>query len=162
MAFLAILSGPTFAQEPGNQFAATPTTGAKPAAPAFDIAEIHTSPHANNPFMHGGDLHGDRYYVRQASMVDLIANAYGVENANVLRGPAWLDTDRFDITAKAPRTTESDTVKVMLRTLLADRFSLVVHPDTKPLPAFVLTVGKGGPKLKGRRRVRPFRLQPNS
>jgi uncharacterized protein (TIGR03435 family) len=96
----------------------------------------------------GGDLQGDRFIIRQASMVDLIAKAYGVENANVLRGPAWLDSDRFDIIAKAPRTTSPDDIKLMLRALLADRFKLVAHNDTKDLPAFVLSVAKGGPKLK--------------
>jgi len=115
---------------------------------AFDIADVHASPHDNNPFMRGGALHGDRYILRQATMVDLIANAYAVENDNVLNGPAWLDTDRFDIAAKAPRTTSPDDVRLMLRGLLTDRFKLTLHADTKPLPAFVLSVGKGGSKMK--------------
>ena len=100
--------------------------------------------------MRGGDLRREQYVVRQASMVDLVANAYGVTNDNVLSGPAWLDTYRFDIVAKAPRTTSPEDVKLMLRTLLADRFHLVVHNDTKPVPTYVLRVdtAKGGPKLK--------------
>ena len=147
-ALLALLSGGLFAQSP-----ATPPADPVSAAPAgppptFEIADVHASPHVNQAFMRGGDLHGDRFLVRQASMVDLIAKAYGVENDNVLRGPAWLDIDRFDVMAKAPRTTSADDVKLMLRALLADRFKLVVHADTKPLPAFLLTVGKGGTKMK--------------
>jgi uncharacterized protein (TIGR03435 family) len=50
--------------------------------------------------------------------------------------------------AKAPRTASPEDIKLMLRALLADRFKLVAHNDTKDLPAFVLSVGKGGPKLK--------------
>ncbi len=82
-------------------------------------------------------------------MVDLVAAAYGVETDYVLGGPSWLERDRFDVIAKAPATTSKETVKLMLQTLLADRFKLVVHNDSKALPAYVLSVGKGGkPKLK--------------
>jgi uncharacterized protein (TIGR03435 family) len=52
--------------------------------------------------MEGGFLRGDRYILRQATMVDLIAAAYGMDASNVQGGPIWLETDRFDITAKAP------------------------------------------------------------
>jgi len=93
-------------------------------------------------------LKGDRYTIHQATMTGLIARAYGVEQNYVLGGPSWLDLDRFDIVAQAPRTTSPKDVNVMLRALLADRFKLVAHSDTKPLPAFVLTVGKGASKLK--------------
>ena len=121
---------------------------AAPPAPSFDIADVHVSPHSNTPTVRGGYMHGDRYNVHQATMTYLIARAYGVENNNVLGGPAWLDLDRFEITAKAPRTTSQDDVKLMLRALLTDRFKLVEHTGTKPLPAFVLSVGKGATKLK--------------
>jgi uncharacterized protein (TIGR03435 family) len=129
------------------------STDAKPAAaasPTFQLADIHPSPHSNNPFMRGGNLRGDQVIIRQATMVDLVAKAYGVENDNVLSGPPWLDTDRFDIVAKAPRTTSPDDVKLMLQALLKQRFNLVAHPDTHPLSTYVLRVdtAKGGSKLK--------------
>jgi uncharacterized protein (TIGR03435 family) len=81
-------------------------------------------------------------------MVDMIATAYGLDVSNVQGGPIWLETDRFDIVAKAPTTTSKETVKLMLRSLLADRFNLVTHTGNKPMPAYVLTVGKAKPKLK--------------
>ena len=71
-----------------------------------------------------------------------------LENDNILSGPPWLDYDRFDISAHAPRGTSPDDVKLMLQALLADRFHLVVHKDTHPVPSYVLRVDKGGPKLK--------------
>ena len=114
----------------------------------FEIADVHKSPHRTFPFMSGGTLQGDRYIIRQATMVDLMVAAYGVEADNVLGGPAWLETDRFDVIAKAPPTTSTETIKLMLQALLADRFKLTVHTDSKPVQAFVLTVGKGKPKLK--------------
>ncbi len=118
--------------------------------PNFEAADIHASPHTTNPnpFMSGGVLRGGRYDLRKATMVDLIRIAYDVDPDTVLGGPNWLETDRFDIVAKAPPETSAETIKLMLQTLLADRFKLVLHKDTKPMPAFVLTTGKGKPKLK--------------
>ncbi|HTS28887.1 MAG TPA: TIGR03435 family protein [Bryobacteraceae bacterium] len=116
--------------------------------PAFDAAEIHASPHSSQPFMSGGILRGGRYVLRKATMVDLIRTAYAVEADNVVGGPAWLESDRFDITAKIPPDTSPETAPLMLQRLLAERFKLAVHNDTKPVDAFVLSMGKGKPKLK--------------
>jgi uncharacterized protein (TIGR03435 family) len=80
-------------------------------------------------------------------MVDLITFAWNIDNDRVLRGPSWLDFDRFDIVARGPAGTYDD-ARLMLRALLADRFALTVRAETKPMPAFALTVGKGGPKMK--------------
>src|SRR5579863_230479 len=117
--------------------------------PGFDTADVHSSAHTTFPFMQGGVLRGDRYVVKNATMVDLISTAYGVDSEKVVSGPSWLELDRFDILAKAPSSTSPEAVKLMLQTLLADRFKLVVHNDTKPMQVFALTVGKSGkPKLK--------------
>jgi uncharacterized protein (TIGR03435 family) len=133
----ALLSSPLSAQ----------STDTPPAA-AFEIADVHASPPRRFPFMDGGALRGDRYIVHQATMVDLIAAAYGLDPSNVQGGPIWLETDRFDIIAKAPPTTSKDDLKLMLQSLLADRFKLVIHTGSAPMPAYVLSVGKGKPKLK--------------
>jgi uncharacterized protein (TIGR03435 family) len=118
------------------------------STPAFDIADVHASPRRTNPFMTGGVLRGGRYDIHKATMVDLISTAYGIDGDKVVGGPSWLDTDRFEVIAKAPNSTAPETVKLMLQGLLAERFMLVVHNDTKPMPAFVLSLGKGKPKLK--------------
>jgi uncharacterized protein (TIGR03435 family) len=129
--------------------AAAPSTGAAAGPPpAFDIADVHTSRKSDNPFMVGGTLQGTKYIIRQANMVDLIAAAYGMEGEKVLSGPRWLERDRFDIIARAPAKTSPDTLKLMLQSLLADRFKLVLHTDTKPMPAYILSVGKTKPKLR--------------
>jgi uncharacterized protein (TIGR03435 family) len=80
--------------------------------------------------------------------VDLIKTAYGVDDEKLFGGLNWLETDRFDVIAKVPSSTSAPTVRTMLQNLLADRFKLTVHNDTKPVPAYVLTVGKGGSTLK--------------
>src|SRR5262245_30923210 len=117
-------------------------------SPQFEIADVHTSVPGLFPEMAGGILREGRYEIRNATMVDLIKTAYGVPDEKVSGGPNWLETDRFDVIAKAPAGTTAQTAKVMLQNLLADRFKLAIHNDNKPLPVFVLTVGKNGHKLK--------------
>src|SRR4051812_16647130 len=128
------------------------TSGQAPAPSAlFDIADVHVRAHTSNstPFVTGGVLRGGRYDLRNATMLDLIRVAYDVADSDtILGGPNWLERDRFDIVAKTPPATPPDTVRVMLQNLLAERFKLVVHTDTRPMPGYALTVGKSKPKLK--------------
>ena len=78
---------------------------------SFIIADVHTSPFTSNPFMHGNSIQGDRYFLYQATMVDLIATAYGVDGVNVHGGPSWLERDRYDIRATVPpKTTQDDEI----------------------------------------------------
>jgi uncharacterized protein (TIGR03435 family) len=133
--WIALLSTAAFSQSTDN-------------SSAFDSADVHVSPSATNPTMRGGALRGGRYEVRTATMVDLLSAAYNMEPDKILGGPSWLDWDRFDVLAKAPQGTTQESLNAMLRNLLADRFKLAVHKDTKPMPAFVLTAGKGKPKMK--------------
>jgi uncharacterized protein (TIGR03435 family) len=129
--FAALLSGAAWAQSSG------------PAA-KFDAADVHTSPgtRVRGPFLTGG-----RFELRTATMVDLIRTAYGVDADKVYGGPSWLEMDRFDIFAKLPPGSTAETRKLMLQALLADRFKLAVHNDTKPMAAYALTAGKH-PQLK--------------
>src|ERR1700733_1482135 len=133
MVLFALLSSAGFAQ-----------TAAAPVA--FEVADVRVSPHRAFPFLEPGSERGDRYIVRQATIVDLIATAYGVDVANVQGGPSRLEMDRFDIVAKAPKDTPKDTLKLMLQALLAERFGLVMHKGSVPMPAYVLSAPKG--KLK--------------
>lgn len=144
ISFLALFCLGVFGQ---SGPASSADSAAAPAA--FEAADIHMSARATNtPFLTGGIFRGGRYAVHNATMLDLIAAAYGVDSDKVLGGPAWLEVNRYDVIAKAPPSAKPDSLKPMLQTLLADRFKLVVKPDTKPVPVFALTVGKGKPKLK--------------
>jgi uncharacterized protein (TIGR03435 family) len=122
--------------------------GQAPPQPAFEVADVHASAKTGNQFARGPFTSGGRYELRTATMVDLISRAYGVDPDKVLGGPNWLEYDRFDVFAKTPPNTSKDTAKLMLQTLLTDRFKLVAHKDTRPMPAYALTVGKGKSKLK--------------
>jgi uncharacterized protein (TIGR03435 family) len=120
-----------------------PGQPASDSGPAFEVADIHPSPSTTNQFMRGGFYRGGRYEVRTATLVDLIRTAYGLDTDDkVSGGPGWLTKDRFDIVAKAPANSNVETLRGMLRNLLADRFKLVVHEDTKPLAAYAVTQGK--------------------
>src|SRR5579864_1426322 len=130
---IAVLSGTAFGQS---------------AFEAFETADVHVSAPVANPTFRGGALRGGRFEVRTATMVELISYAYDMESDKVLAGPSWLDWDRFDVAAKAPPATTRENLILMLQKLLADRFQLVVHKDTKPMPAYALTAGKGKPKIK--------------
>jgi uncharacterized protein (TIGR03435 family) len=98
--------------------------------------------------MASGGLRGTRWLVRQATMVDLISLAYDIDNEKILAGPNWLDIDRFDVSARAPSGSTPAQAKLMFQALLAQRFSLKVHSDSKELPGFVLSTGSGKPKMK--------------
>jgi len=114
---------------------------------SFVIADVHASSFTSNPFMHGNSIQGDRYFLTQATMVDLIATAYGVDAVNVQSGPTWVERDRYDIRAKVPPKTTPDDIKLMLRALLAERFHLVVKTGTAPMPTYILAAGPGKPKM---------------
>ena len=128
--------------------------------PRFEVADVHVTPKAlANTFMEANSPRNDRYEFHSASMIDLIQLAYGFDDDRILGGPSWLEMDRFEVIAKVPAGTSStpppgtgpgtlpDAVRVMLQSLLADRFNLVIHPETRPLPGFALTVGRK-PQMK--------------
>src|ERR1051325_2584728 len=81
------------------------------------------------------------------SLKNLVMNAYDVK-AFQITGPGWLDTERFDITATMAPETTKEQFRIMLQNLLAERFKLEIHRDTKELPMYTLVVGKNGPKMK--------------
>jgi uncharacterized protein (TIGR03435 family) len=134
-ALAALLAGVAFGQ----------TTA---APPAFEITDIRISAPSINPNMRGGALRGGRYVARNATMLDLISMAYRLDPNKIAGGPNWLEWDRFDVLAAAPQGTTQESLNLMLQNLLADRFKLAAHKDTKIRPASVLSVGKGKLKLK--------------
>jgi len=134
--------------------AASLITVSRSPAQQFDAAAIHTSaglPSIHLPMldssMRGGQIRQGRYEVHSATLVDLIAVAYHVNTDRIFGGPPWINMDIFDVLAKAPRATTPDSLRLMLQALLAERFGLHVHPDTRPRPGLALTAGSR-PQLK--------------
>ena len=129
------------------------------APPKFEIADVHyVSSKTADQYLRTRLVNGGHFEVKNATMADLVGIAYGFAADKVLGGPNWLELDRFDVIAKAPADATADTRKAMLQALLADRFKLVVHKDTKPMPALALSVGKKAP-AQGSRRPGADRVQ---
>jgi uncharacterized protein (TIGR03435 family) len=81
-------------------------------------------------------------------MLDLIKTAYSVDAEKIYGGPSWLDYDKFEVIARTQPGTRPEALRRMLQSLLAERFGLSVKMDTKPMPAYVLSVAKDQSKLK--------------
>jgi uncharacterized protein (TIGR03435 family) len=117
--------------------------------PKFELADVHVSAtprwFAQN---NGGLLRDGRYVNRDVTVLNLIEAAYGITEDGISGGPSWLDADIYDVIAKVPDGTTPATVKPMLQALLQERFGLVVRNGKTPMPRYVLTVAKGGSKLK--------------
>jgi uncharacterized protein (TIGR03435 family) len=118
-------------------------------APAFAVASVKPSARVA-----GKDARGqivvaaDRLSGRNVSLKDLIIEAYHLERYQVSGGPNWLDSDEFDIDARADGPTSKEQLRLMLRTLLADRFRLSFRREEKELRAYALVVDKNGPKIQ--------------
>ena len=76
----------------------------------------------------------------------LLKRAYNLGLRQIF-GPEWLDTQRYDIEAELPAGSDKEALRVMLQNLLAERFQMTLHRETRTLPVYLLTVTKGGPKF---------------
>jgi uncharacterized protein (TIGR03435 family) len=82
-----------------------------------------------------------------ATLNMLMFQAYDVQSYQI-NGPAWFDSEHFDITAKIPAGATKEQFRLMLQNLLAERFQVKLHRETRQLPIYALLVGKAGPKMK--------------
>lgn len=141
---------------------------AQPAAPplTFEVASVKPSP----PDARGTSIQiqpGGSLRVSNAPLMMILTVAYDVRPFQISGGPNWLTSERYDIVARAERGMDPDAdppdprkmtdnqlktlgeqMRERLRALLAERFELVIHRDTREAPVYVLVVGKNGPKLQ--------------
>src|SRR5438552_1191153 len=111
-------------------------------ASKFEIADIHNSPRTTQAVVRGPFFSSGRYELRFATMLDLIRIAYDVEPEKISGGPTWLEMDHFDVFAKIPAGSTAQSRRQMLQALLADRFQLVTHEDSRPMTSYALVAGK--------------------
>jgi uncharacterized protein (TIGR03435 family) len=90
---------------------------------------------------------GERYLANQCTVKSMLTVAYHVKVDQIVGGPGWLETELFDMNAKAEKPSSIDELHVMLVNLLGERFKLKLHHETKELPVYALSVDQGGPKL---------------
>jgi uncharacterized protein (TIGR03435 family) len=106
----------------------------KPGDPAFNGSSWGTPP--------------GRLVLRNTTLRNLVLNAYRVIRYQLAGGPKWLASAKFDVDAKLPAGAPRDQVPLMEQAMLADRFKLEVHRETRTIPEWALVVAKGGPKLR--------------
>lgn len=119
--------------------------------PAFEVASIrpNTSGNAQGQGL-AAPQPGGRFVAVGATLRGLVSGAY--DGMQIAGGPSWIDRARFDINARTSSEVVPDEMRRMLRSLLADRFKLVVHTETRELPVYVLSTARSdrklGPKLR--------------
>jgi bla regulator protein BlaR1 len=125
--------------------------------PAFDVVSIKPN--------HGGtglfriNAEPGRFVADNATLKFLIQFAYHVKESQILGAAGWIDSNHYNIEAKQDdsstdvqrklsRDDQGEQLRLMLQSMLADRFKLTLHHETKDLPIYALVVAKNGPKLQ--------------
>ena len=93
------------------------------------------------------DAGGERYEAWNCPIRTMIEAAYRLKPEQVVGGPSWLDSDRYDMVGKAEKSSTGDELHVMLMNMLVDRLQLKFHHEKKDMARYVLTAAKGEPKL---------------
>jgi uncharacterized protein (TIGR03435 family) len=118
-------------------------------SPVFEVASVKPTGRPPESGSAGWTISHGTFTAYAAWVRGMIAMAHGVHAAQVHGGPAWLDTEQYNVQAKAASPDAGpDQIKAMVRTLLADRFKLAVHRQTQELPVYTLAVGKNGSKMQ--------------
>ena len=159
---IALTSPTAFTQSTQPAASAPQVADASAKAPEFDVISIR--PDKNLSQIENGietthtfsrdtpdGFSASNYYLKS-----LIFDAYGLKQFyQIVGGPGWIDSEGFDIEAKVvvasgstPQPLTRELRKQMLRSLLADRFKLAVHNETRELPVYELVVAKNGPKFQ--------------
>jgi uncharacterized protein (TIGR03435 family) len=149
--------------------------GSTPPEAEFDVASIRPIP-SDRPvgpvslqpliyetmWRHERPLPGGRLRMPGMSLRLLIQVAHDVKTSQVIGGPDWVDSTRYDIEAIASGVTTHDQMRPMLRTLLSDRFKLILKRDTRTLPVFELLPTKSGLKIAPMKEGACITLTPDS
>jgi uncharacterized protein (TIGR03435 family) len=117
------------------------------AKPDVEVSTVKPTQPGTGAFMIS--MRGGELSVKNQTLNDLIKFAYEVQDRQIAGGAEWIATDRWDIEAKpdTPGMPSKAQVSEMVQKLLAERFALKVHEEKREMAAYVLTVGKDGPKL---------------
>jgi uncharacterized protein (TIGR03435 family) len=147
-------------------FCLAAATVASAQTPSFDAASVR--PDKTGSGIMGGSCHGTdsiysgvlgfsppplgRCVMRNVSLKMLIQTAYDLRGLDagqrISGGPGWLDSTRYDVEAEAAEPVPEAELKRMLQSLLAERFQLALHRETREMPGYTLVIAKRGPKLK--------------
>jgi uncharacterized protein (TIGR03435 family) len=112
------------------------------ARPTFEVASV--KPNSSGEF---GASYGGRpgqVTVRNGTLRNIVRNTYGVQDFQIVGGPEWFDKDRFDISARASTEAPQPQMLLMMQSLLAERFKLIAHMETRQLPIYALVMAREG------------------
>jgi uncharacterized protein (TIGR03435 family) len=115
---------------------------------SFDVASIKPN-QTGSDSRRAGTSPGGRFTATNVSLKLLISRAFGVPESQIERGPGWIETEKYDIAARAATSLEMsrEEVRPCLQALLAERFRLKFHRETKQCAVLSLGIAKNGPKL---------------
>lgn len=136
-----------------EQASPEPRSVAVPPAqrPSFDVASIRKNVSVGQLSSMNGEP-GGRMLVTNHSLLNIIRQVHRLQRYQIVGGPEWVDRDRWDIVAKAAGDAPFDQLLGMMETLLADRFKLLTHRETRELPVYALVLaradGRLGPQVK--------------
>lgn len=163
MRLLAVIIAPFLAAASAlSAVAQTPfipqTASATSPAPSFDVAAIHPHDPAPHERSHIFNSNG-RFTTVNVDLKAIIQWAWDLPESRIVGGPSWLGSARWDIEAKADNaldaqknynaTAAREQKRRMVQTLLAERFHIAVHKETRKLPIYELVVVKGGARFLG-------------
>jgi len=120
---------------------------ARAQTPTFEVASIR--PNRSLEGMSSIHLSKGRVSMEKVSLKKVMLNAYGISDDReyMIEGPGWLTTEPFNIDATFPGDTPLPQVRQMMQTLLAERFKLVLHKETRQLPVYSLVIARNGLKI---------------
>lgn len=130
-----------------SALAAFAQTSGRPAE--FEVASVKVNTVGANEAWRGRENVGNTpasLTMQNVRLRTAMAWAYRVQGAQI-SGPTWLESERYDIFAKAASAVGEEQIRLMLQKLLADRFKLTFHRNTREISAYVLVVAKGGLKV---------------
>ena len=123
--------------------------GQPPNTPAFEVASVKLNQLDTRGFI--GAVPGGKgfrgFKATSARLKILVMLAYNVSDSQISGGPGWVESDGFDIDARAENSTSYEQINLMLQTLLADRFQLKIRRETKEQPVYALVLEKPSPNL---------------
>lgn len=120
-------------------------------SPAFEAASVRPTPADSRirPAIRGGPGTSDPGQITFTNipLLTILQRAYDAKSYQI-SGPAWLSQSRYDVIAKLPPNTAKEQAGAMLQNLLAERFHLALHHETRDLQGYELVAARNGPKLK--------------
>jgi len=132
--------------------ALTLTGAAQSSSPKFEVASVKPAPPPQPVNRVVQQVSPPGTFNRTTTVAVLIQLGYDLQAYQVIGGPSWVREDRFEVAARAGREAPFDEVRLMLRSLLAARFTLVTHPDKREMSAYALVLSRAdkrfGPGLK--------------